>query len=212
MISEDVENPEIYNKIYDLAYFWLKRNRKMSYDSDAREVAEFIAEDLYLKAYKGKPVYSWLGYISISYISYIKAWRKSNRSEIIDIVERPDVAEKLLDMCVSKDTECNYNNIISDVYINQINNIIDNVLEKSRIEVFSSVWLNCKISLQLSLQKGSFISYRLSEGDSNYCNMLYKKLYNKIYNDLRINVKNYTTDLSPLQLFTLENGGVSLDE
>lgn len=212
LISEDINNPEIYNQIYDLVYFWLKRNKKMSYDQDAKEVAQMMAEDLYLKAYNGKPVYSWLGYISISYIAYIKAWRKDSRSEIIDAIERPDVAEKLVEMCVSKDTSNSYNTVLSDVYIDQINNVIDNILEDSRIEVFSSKCLNYKASLQLSLQRGKFVSYRLSEGDINYCSMLYKKLYNKIYEDLTVGIKNYTSNLTPLQLFTLESGGVSSDE
>lgn len=212
LISENINNPEIYNQIYDLAYFWLKRNRKVSYDQDAREVAQLIAEDLYLKAYNGKPVYSWLGYISISYLAYIRTWRKDNRSEIIDVIERPDVAEKVLEMCISKDSSNSYNMVLSDVYIDQINNVIEGILDESRIEVFTSRWLNYKVSLQLSLQRGKFISYRLSEGDSNYCSMLYKKLYNKIYEDLTINMKNYTSNMTPLQLFTLESGGVISDE
>ena len=54
LIEEDINNPEIYNQIYDLVYFWLKRNKKMSYDQDAKEVAQLMAEDLYLKAYQRK--------------------------------------------------------------------------------------------------------------------------------------------------------------
>lgn len=210
MIKEDVKNPEIYYKIWDLAYFWLKRNKKMSYDNEAREVADLIAEDLYLKVYMGKPVYSWIGYIAISYISYIKMWRKENTTEIIDTRESPEVAETLIEMSTSSNisSQANYDLILSEVYLNEMSEVINSVLEESRINIDTKDWLNARITLLLSLERGEYIPYRLTEENSQYCRMLLTKIKDKIHKDLTVNFKNYTSNLTPLQLFTLE-GGIS---
>lgn len=210
LIKEDINNPEIYRKIWDLVYFWLKRNKKMSYDNEAREVADIMAEDLYLKVYMGKPVYSWLGYIAISYISYIKMWRKENTTEIIDTRESPEIAETLIEMSSASNisSQKNYDLILSEVYINEISKVIDSVLEDSRVKPYTKDWLNSRITLLLSLGRGKFVPYRLSEGTSQYCRMLLVKIKDKIHKDLATTMKNYTSNMTPLQLFTLE-GGIS---
>ena len=67
MIIDDINNPDLYNEIYKLSYYYLMRRKLLSTAEYASEVAHIMAEDLYMKILSGDTIHSWLGYISKYY-------------------------------------------------------------------------------------------------------------------------------------------------
>ena len=59
LIEIDIEKPIVYQKIYDLVYFYLKRRHLLCTEQDFEDVAHIGATDMYLKVFNGGEIHSW---------------------------------------------------------------------------------------------------------------------------------------------------------
>lgn len=207
MIAEDVNNPKIYDKIYRLVYLYLKRKHLLSYEQDYVEVAHIGATDLYLKAYKGNPVYSWLGYISLAYRAYIRQYRKLYRSEIIDTTGNDELQEAIINMSSAsmRQEERDYEKTLNQIYISNINSTIIEILEYSKYFEYTSRYYNAMLTIIISIIKGRYTPYHQLEGDIAYTHILYIEATDAIISNIGISNKQSSDDISELLATTFEN-------
>jgi len=179
LIAEDVKNPEVYDKIYELAYYYLKRNRLLNKEDDYVGVATLMAEDLYIMVCNGKEIRSWVAYIRYSYMAYIRQWKKMFCSQIIEVDNDNPLRESIYEMCgygSSSSTLKDYKMMIDNVYLESINRIIDSILVDSRYYEFTSGFLNAQLTLRYSLLAGKFVSLFQNKADEMYTRMIYNYL------------------------------------
>lgn len=181
MISEDINNPDIYTAIFDLVYKWFLRNKIMPDYDRAREVATLMAEDLWFRLFDDTqaPISSWIGYISKSYRKYLNQWLKENNG-LID-VKTDDFEVALVSMYASSTL---YDDTFSKIYsadcLRAMPKLVDQVLEDSIFYPDTKEWLNAKTTLLLSVLKERFISYNQTEEDAMYTRILYRIFLDKL--------------------------------
>ena len=208
LIAEDIENPEVYTTIYDLSFRFLRRKSLMNSYSDAEEVAHIMAEELYLKVYRGGTITSWIGYINRSYHAYIRIWKKMNGSELIDTSNDYELEKAIVYMNSSIRTMSEYQEAMDNVYFESIPKAVDYIMSKSKYNEDTLEYMNSKLSILLSLCSNKFISYNQRIEDEMYTRILYVATKDHIAKS--INVETSETGelnggLTMMQLFTLSN-------
>jgi len=207
LVEKDVKNPEVFNKILELCYTYLMRRKIVATSDDALDVATIMAEDLYMRVYKGKThINSWIGYISKSYHSGIRQWRENFSTEIIETNDNYELGNAIMQMCYSMPTSEDYKIIADFSFLEQIPETVDSVMKDSKYYEYTKSYLNTKLTLLISLNKGKFLKYNLDSSESNYARLLFAVVKNKICENIRINNSSDTMgNLSFLQLFALSD-------
>lgn len=208
MVAEDVTNPDIYNQIYKLVYYFFKRRHLVTDYKMAEEVAHLAAEELYLKVYNGGEIYSWIGYINRSYQAYIRLWRSLNGSEIIDVSTDDALRESIVSMCVSDPFSNATVETINLDYIDNLPDIIDKIMKNSKYYEFTKEYTNARLSIMLSLLNGKFTSYNLNESDKMYTNMIYTMMKDKLISELGISDSSSMSSFSLMQLYSMSNADI----
>lgn len=205
LIEENgVEDERIYTKIFELSYFFLRRNKLMSTPKEAEDVAYTIAEELYLKIYNGGEIYSWIGYINRSYQAFIRVINNMNRSEIIDTSSDYELREAIVSMSTSNNNNESQRRTLDKIYFESLPLVIDNVMNRSIYDKYTSNYLNSKLSILLSLQSGNFISYNQEEiKDEMYTRMLYVKVKDKIVEAVALYTREDDDNSNLMNLFNL---------
>lgn len=212
LIEEDINNPEVYNKIEELSYLFLMRNHLMSTGKSAADVAQLIASDLYLKICNGKEIISWIGYINRSYHAYIREYNKINKSEVINTEGDYDLETGIINMSMSSTASnvIEFNRVIDNEYFDNLPKIVDGIMKKSKYREFTGDYNNARLSIVLSLSAGKFINYGMSTAESMYVRMLYSLTKDKILHNINEGKDNrYTGGLTLMQLFTLSNANIA---
>lgn len=208
LVEEDVTNPEIYNKIKDLAEYFLRWKHLVS-GNEVEDVAYIIAEELYLKVYNGGTISSWIGYINRFYYAAIRVHRKMNGSEIIDTEDDVELANGIVAMSTSGSDYSSegYKRILDNMYFESLPDVVDEVMRRSKYQEFTKEYMNSRFSIILSLCSTKFISYNLDKPDEMYTRMLYTLAKDLIIENVKANSGEDETysNLSLLQLFTLSN-------
>lgn len=203
MVKEDKNNPEIYDWLFNLLYIFFKRNKIIRKDSECVEVAQIGATDLYNKIYNGMEFYALLGYINVVYKAYLYEYRKSYCSEIIDATDNKDLSDAIILMSASSSISqrTNYEKILNQEYIDNLENTIDYILDKSKYLKWTKIYYNAKMSIMLSMLYGRFNPYDLDEHNINYVRMLYILTVDTIINNISTSndkvvdiFKQYTLD------------------
>ena len=207
MIIDDINNPELYNEIYKLSYYYLMRRKLLSTAEYASEVAHIMAEDLYMKILSGDTIHSWLGYISKYYHGAIRTWRKMCASEVIEAEDNVDLQNAIINMSISNGNyNEHYDKILDNIYIESITSIVDFILQNSRYMEYTDEYLSAKLTILISLIRGRFIKYNLSSAEVNYTRLLYNKVKYTILNNVVNNSHgNEHSNLTLLQLYTISN-------
>lgn len=176
MIAEDVNNPEIFFEIKRLALVYLKRYKKMTWGSEAEEVATLIAEDLYLKVSKGTTIYMWIGYIARSCMGYIREFRRMTETEFIDTTGNPVLEEAVVTMSIGGSYDISSGRVLQQLENSESLSIIPNtivrVMNRSRYREYTSAYCNSHISILLSILNERKTEHNLSESESAYFSYL----------------------------------------
>ena len=205
MVAEDVTNPDIYNQIYKLVYYFFKRRHLITDYKMAEEVSHLAAEELYMKVYNGGEIYSWIGYINRSYQAYIRLWKSLNGSEIIDVSTDEVLKESIVSMCVSDPFSGSTTEIANLDYIDNLPDVIDKIMENSKYYEFTKDYMNARLSIMISLMAGRFIPYNLSESEKMYTNMIYTMMKDKLISELNISDSSSMSSFSLMQLYSMSN-------
>ena len=176
LIAEDIDNPDIFYAIKDLALAYLKRYKKMSWGDEAEEVSLLIAEDLYLKVYQGKPINMWIAYISRSCMGYIREYRRMTGTEFIDTTGDPILEDALVTMNIGG----SYDSASGRVYreleniesLGILANVIVGVMDRSRYRRYTAEYYNSHISILASILLGRRTEFQLDQVQSMYLGIL----------------------------------------
>jgi hypothetical protein len=206
LIEKDINSDDVYNKIFELVFRWLQRARKLSTETEAREVAQIAADELYIKILNNPDsVRSWLGYISIAYRAYIRVWRNLNKSELIEIGDNYELEQAVVRMSAATYTYGYYQKSLDRVYFKSIPKTVDIVLGRSRYNINTKAWLNAKLSLLLSVKSGEYVNFNQDKVDIPYTRMLYNLLKSIISNDLISCNDNEDDKYTLMKLFNVSN-------
>lgn len=210
LIEKDVKNPDIYNKIYKLSEYYINWRKLLNNNSDVEGVATIMAEDLYMKIYRGGTIESWIGYMRLYCKAAIRMYRKMTSSEIIDTTTDPNLAEGIVLMSTSYPESFEDDIITNKLYFDNIPNIIDNFMENiSRYPKYTKEYMNSKLSILLSINAKKFISYNLDDSSLAYTRLLYNIVLNKLLNNFKDNnVKRASNSFSLMQLYTMGNADI----
>ena len=201
------ENPELYQTIYDLVYFYFKRRKLLTYQQDFEEVSHLGATDLLLKVYNGNKINSWIGYLNVAYHGYIREYRKKYRSEIIDTNNNIPLRNAIYMMSASSAFQpmANYESVIVKEYINDIIDTIDEVMNMSKYFEYTKAYYNTELTLLLSILNEQFLPYnRMTEDEELYARMLYVKLMDKIIANIGYGTFNQDNVLTQYTLEMLQ--------
>lgn len=207
LIEKDVNNPEIYNKIYKLSEYYLNWRKLLTNSTEVEEVATIMAEDLYMKVYKGGYIKSWIGYMRLYCKAAIRVWRKMTSSEIIDVSNDLELAESIVTMSTTYPKSFEDEKIIDEIYFDNIPQVIDTIMQRiSRYPKYTKAYMNCKLCILLSINVGRFISYNLDKETRSYARLIYNVILDNILKDFKFNnVKKSDNSLSLLQMYAIEN-------
>lgn len=207
LIEKDPKSPEVYNKIYKLSEYYLNWRKLLNNSHDVEEVATIMAEDLYMKIYRGGSIGSWIGYIRLYCKAAIRIWRKMTSSEIIDTSNDICLAESIVLMSTSYPKSFEDDRIIDEMYFDNIPQVIDTIMENiSRYPKYTKAYMNCKLSILLSINAGRFISYNLDKESLSYTRLIYNVILNNILKEFKMNnVKRADNSLTLLQMYAIGN-------
>lgn len=192
MEEEDISNPEIYPQLFELAFGIIQYKKWVELAKDAKEIAEYIAEDMFLTIRNGTLIYAPLEWIRRRIQGYIVRYRKENNTEIISIADDPALKEGIEYMSTgsSKSTQQDYVRIYERDYIDKLGLVVNEIMDSSRYKKNSTEYLNLRTSLMLSVLRGSQIDYHLDEECSRYLHQLiiqFKEL-------VKANVAEFSSD------------------
>lgn len=209
-IEKDRNDPEIYNLIQKLAYGMLSRCKYMDKYEDLIEVSHLVAEDLYMKIYKGIDIHWIIGYISKAKMGYVRQFRKLTDPQVIDTDGNLQLEDNIITMsCAgSRNTHRAYNEVDLLESFDSMPTVIDKIIaNSSRYNEFSSSYNNIYISVLLSFINDNWESPIFLDESEEYYFIL---IYNKVRNDL---IESFTKDNdlimeseSLMQAFLLNEG------
>lgn len=212
LIEKDIHSNDVYYQIYELAFEYLRRNKLMNNESEYDGVATLVAEDLYMKILKGGTITSWIGYIAMSKMGFIRQYRKMTSSEIWDVSDNVSLRDSIISMCSSGSYELAvslYNDSNTMLSMPDIPNQIESIMESHcRYNRYSSVWMNLYVSALLTIMKGSVVEYRLKEGEAMYLRVMLARIEEKLGRDVIENVSADWEGMSLFQMYLLEEAGV----
>lgn len=205
-IEEDINNPDVYNMIFELSKYFLKQNRVLSCTVDLEEVAHLMAEELYMKILRGGEIRAWLGYMNFAYKQAVGTWQKMFGREFIDASNDFDLENAIVSMSVAGGYELTpFQYLYDNSYIEGLIIQIDDLMEASRCVEGTVEYMNTRLSLILSMSHGMFVSYHLDAAQMQYANALLNVLQIMIRDDLKeVGEEKMMTHLSLLQLISLE--------
>lgn len=209
-IEEDKSDPKVYSMIYNLLYQFLVRKKLLNSLQDYEEVSHIGATNLYLKIINGDEIHSWIGYINVAYISYINQYKRWYRSELIDTVDNPDLANALTIMSASSSLQ-NYidlETIINIQYMEKsIKNTVNEVLGYSKYREFTREYYDAMLSILLSILSKKFVVYG-SKLDKAYIHILYELAKDKIIRSIGQGGYNFE---DVLRQYTMESIDINYD-
>jgi hypothetical protein len=210
LIAEDINNPDIFTQIQKLSYYWLKRRKIMSWDNEAEDVSYIIAEELYMKILRGEPIYSWIGYISRSYMGFIRKYKKLTGSEIISAKDDAELKSSVVEMSAGGSMNSSngymYGEINDLTYINDVPSLIDGIMEKySRYYKYTSSYYNQYVSIMLSLINNEPVPFKTDKSEEMYLGVILAKVKYELSKNMKFLAdKGDNTEFSLLQMFAME--------
>ena len=174
-ISQDKNNPEIYNNLQKMIYMFLRRKQVGQSPREAEDVSYTFAGDLYMKILSGDEIEYYLGYLERKHKEYFKEYYRMSRfNEPYDPSYDDSKLQEVQDYR-------NYENrTLNKVYLQDVNLIIDKILEKSKYRHNSKSYVNLKLSLALSLLNDRVVAFHLSKEEEEYLKFLTILFYNEI--------------------------------
>lgn len=213
LIEKDINNPEVFYKIKELAFRYMKRSRKMNTNEETDEVATLVAEELYMWILNGHSINAWICYISKCIPRYIIMFRNLTNSEIIDIEGNPLLEEGIVTMSTSGSNDMKnskYNEVSDILCMEYIPSMVDKILEKScRYSSYSSEYLNIYASIIFSLADNKFHSIFLSREIEPYCRLMFNIVKDQLFKELKILYNSedencFYSNYTMLQLIAME--------
>lgn len=175
LVKLDRRNPEIYEKLQEMIYMFLRRKRIGRNPKEVQDISYTMAGDLYLRILEGEDIFNYLGLLDKEHRSYFEEYSSSRI-----FFEPYDVS---LDPKLFNGEPPTYDFIKVDnkIYLEEIHKVINQVIEKScKYKPWTPEYNNLKVSLALTLLRGEETYYHLSEECKHYLKFLVVSFYNEV--------------------------------
>lgn len=174
-ITQDRNNPEIYNNLQKMIYMFLRRKQVGKSPEEVEEVSYTFAGDIYMKILSGDEIEYYLGYLERKHKEYFREYYRMSRfNEPYDPTYDDSKVQEVQDY---RDYE---NRALNKVYLQNVDRIIDKLLRNSKYKYNSKSYINLKLSLALSLLNDRIVVFHLSKEEEEYLKFLTILFYNEI--------------------------------
>ena len=207
LIAVDRTDPKVYYTIRELLYQFLVRKKLLNNIQDYEEVSHIGATNLYLRIVNGDEIRSWIGYINLAYISYINQYKRWYRSELIDTISNPDLADAITIMSASSSLQnsIDLETVVNLVYMEKsIKMTVAEVLSYSKYREYTKEYYDAMLSILLSMLNRKFVVYG-NKLDKTYIHILYEVSREKIIRNIGQGgynfedvLRRYTLELTPM--------------
>lgn len=178
-ISQNREDPEIYNLLQELSYRFLLRKKVCKSLKDAEDISYVIAGDTFMKIRDGETYSYILGYLERIYKGYIRD-HYQNSTDVISL----DSSDRAHDIFGWSTAMYDFNKLDNKIYLERFDSIIDEVMEDScKYKIGSTSYLNLKLSLVLSLIRDQVSPFHLSSEETFYLRLIIPNVYARIKDD-----------------------------
>jgi len=171
----DVQNPEIYTLIKQLAAIYIFQNRYVYGYSDIEAVCHDVAADTYMRVLTGRTeITRWMYYIGRSIkLSYVSRQRKVEH-EVVDTEGDPLLRKALITMCAgsSKSISEDFNSIYKINFLQNIDALIRQTLNSTKFKADSKEWWTLYTNLCISLYYDKPVYFRITPQLKPYVKLL----------------------------------------
>ena len=176
-VRENPSDPEIYNLLQVLSYYFLLRKKICRTSKDAEDISYIIAGDIFLRITEGEYFSYILGFLEKIYRGAVYSYYGDTSIISLDATDSPD-------LLLGTSSIAEYNMVLNKIYLSDILSVIDKVMEGScKYRVDSSAYLNLKVSLLLSLIRGEVSGFHLTPDQLCYLKLIIPSFYNQIKKD-----------------------------
>lgn len=167
----DLDNPEIYELLKQLAAIYIFQNKYVYGYSDIESVCHDVAADTYMRLLTGRTkITHWIYYIGRSIkLSYITQQRAVEH-EVIDTQDDPKLQKAVIDMCAgsSKSINNDFNHVFKISFLENIDALIRQTMNESKFKSNSKEWWILYTNLCLSLYYDKVVYFRIPQHLKSY--------------------------------------------
>lgn len=178
LCENELNNPEIYELLKQLAAIYIFQNRYVYGYSDIDSVCHDVASDTYLRVLSGRThITKWMYYIgkSIKY-SYISKQRAIEH-QIFETENNPGLRDAIITMCAgsSKSINDSFNNLQKISFLQNIDSLIRYVMNQTKFKPESKEWWTLYTNVCLSLYYDKVVYFRIEKKLRPYVDLLLHK-------------------------------------
>jgi hypothetical protein len=185
LVETDIQNPEIYTLLKQLAYICIYQNKYVYGYSDIEAVCHDVAADTYMRVLSGKTtVTKWMYYVERSIqLSYINNQRKIEH-EVINTIDaaadmyrnsKPAVDEtSVINMSAGSAFSINneFDRVKKTIFLQNIDSLLREVLLHTKFKEGTADYLSVYTSVSLSLYFNKMIYFRLNVALKPYIRLI----------------------------------------
>ena len=172
LAENDINNPEIYELLKQLAAIYIFQNKYVYGYSDVESVCHDVAADTYMRLLSGRTkITQWIYYIGKSIkFSYIEQQRRIEH-EVIETEYNPETDNKrlidrsaVISMCAgsSKSFNQDFNAVHKITFLENIDSLIKEAMSKIKYKQNTKEWLTIYMNVCLSLYYDKITFFRIT--------------------------------------------------
>lgn len=175
MIKHDRNNPEIYNRLQKMIYIFLHRKKSPGTRQEIEEVSYTMAGDIFLKIVNGVEINYLLGYFERWYKGYFRQYYEPEKYDVPYDPSKIDLSLR------TYEGSQKYDEIVSKEYLRNISLVVNDVMERvCKYRYNSPAYINLKLSLLVTLRRGTIFSFHLTEEQTQYLKILRTAFYEEV--------------------------------
>lgn len=182
LIKNDRNNPEIYLKLQQMIYMFLRRKKIGNSPKEVEEVSYTMAGDLFLKIIEGEEISNFFGLLDKEHRKYFtEYYEREKYIEPYDITMDPRILNE-------SSFENDFAKVNNKIYLEDINKVINEVMDKScKYKPWTVEYNNLKVSLALSILRRKKVNFHLNLECEYYLNILIASFYNEVKKTSHLN-------------------------
>lgn len=178
LAENELNNPEIYESLKQLALIYIFQNKYVYGYSDIESVAHDVAADTYMRILTGRTqINKWMYYVgkSIKY-SYV-AKQRSIEHQVFETEDNPTLRDALITMCAgsSKSINDDFNHLQKVSFLQNIDSLIRYVMNQTKFKYESKEWWTLYTCVCLSLYHDKIVYFRIEKKLRPYVDLIVHK-------------------------------------
>lgn len=175
LAENELNNPEIYELLKQLAAIYIFQNKYVYGYSDIESVCHDVASDTYMRILtKRTRINKWMYYIgkSIKY-SYV-AKQRSIEHQVFETEDNPTLRDALITMCAgsSKSINDEFNSLQKVSFLQNIDSLVRYVMNQTKFKYESKEWWTLYTCVCLSLYQDKIVYFRIEKKLRPYVDLI----------------------------------------